>query len=181
MSNRTSAARYARALFDVALEQSDIAQVDRDLAAVVATIDENPELGQVLTNPGVPDSARRNIIGAVAARLGVTAPVAKLLALIAERHRLDLLPDVASVYRDRLLAHQNIVEATVTTALPLSPDATSAVQAGLAEATGKHVEMKVSVDPSLLGGVVARVGSTVYDGSVRTQLEKMRDRLVAEA
>lgn len=181
MSNRTSAARYARALFDVVLEQSDIAQVERDLTAVVAAIDENPELGQVLTNPGVPDSARRNIIGAVAARLDAAPPVAKLLALLADRRRLDLLADVAWVYRDRLLAHQNIVEATVVTALPLSPETTSAVQSGLAEATGKHVEMKVTVDPSLLGGVVARVGSTVYDGSVRTQLKKMRDRLVAEA
>lgn len=181
MSNRTSAARYARALFDVALEQSDIAQVDRDLTSVVAAIDENPELGQVLTNPRVPEGARRQIVGEVASRLGLTPPVAKLLTLIGDRNRLDLVSEVAAVYRETLLAHQNIVEATVTSALPLSPDAVSAVQAGLAEATGKHVEMKVSVDPSLLGGIVARVGSTVYDGSVRTQLKKMRDRLVAEA
>ena len=182
MSNRTSAARYARALFDVALEgQADIAQVDRDLAAVVTAVAENPDLGQVIANPRVPETARRQIIGEVAARLGVTAPAAKLLGLLADRNRLSLLPDVAAVYREHLLAHQNVVEATVTSAQPLSPDAAAAVQAGLAEATGKRVEMKVSLDPSLLGGVVARVGSTVYDGSVRTQLKKMRDQLVAEA
>lgn len=181
MSNRTSAARYARALFDVALEQADIAQVDRDLASAVATITENPELGQVLTNPRVPEGARSQIVAEIAAKLGLTPPVAKLLTLIGERNRLDLLPEVAAVFRELLLAHQNIVEATVTSALPLSPETVSAVQAGLSEATGKRVEMKVSVDPSLLGGVVARVGSTVYDGSVRTQLKKMRDRLVAEA
>jgi len=182
MSNRTSAARYARALFEVALEgQADIAQVDRDLTAVTAAVTGNPELGQVVANPRVPEAARRQIIGEVASRLGATPPAAKLMGLLADRNRLALLPEVAAVYRELLLAHQNIVEATVTSALPLSPDAAAAVQAGLAEATGKQVEMKVSLDPSLLGGVVARVGSTVYDGSVRTQLKKMRDQLVAEA
>lgn len=181
MSTRTSAARYARALFDVALQESDIEQVDRDLTAATAAIREHAELRQLLANPRVPEAARLNVISGVAAELGVVQPVARLLALIADRDIVDLLPDIASVYRARLLAHQNIVEAAVTSALPLSPEAASAVQAGLARATGKRVEMTVSVDPSLLGGVVARVGSTVFDGSVRTQLKKMRDRLVADA
>ncbi len=181
MSKRTSAARYARALFEIALQESDIEQVDRDLTAAAAAIREHADLRKVLGNPRVPETVRRNIIMGVAAELGVAPPVAKLLALIADRDIVDLLPDIASVYRARLLAHQNIVEAAVTSALPLSPEAAAGVQAGLASATGKRVEMTVSVDPSLLGGVVARVGSTVFDGSVRTQLKKMRDRLVADA
>ena len=181
MSNRASADRYARALFEVALERADIEQVNRDLASVVSTIAENPALGQALANPRVPERARRQIVLEVGARLGVATPVANLLTLLGERNRLELVPDVAALYRGRLLAHQNVVEAVVTSALPLSPDAESAVKAGLAEATGKQIEMTMDVDPALLGGIVARVGSTVYDGSVRTQLKRMRDRLVAEA
>lgn len=180
MSTRTSAARYARALFDVAQQESDITKVRQDLDAVVSTVSEHAELAQVLASRRLPETVRRNIITSVGERLGVAAPVGKLLGLLAERRRLDLLPEIAEVYEQRLLAHQNIVQAEVATAAPLSPDAAEALEASLTAATGKKVSMRVSVDPSLLGGVVARVGSTVYDGSVRTQLKKMRDQLVAQ-
>jgi F-type H+-transporting ATPase subunit delta len=180
MSERTSAARYARALFDVARRESDPVQIERDLSAVVTTIEEHGELTSVLAHPGVPDAARRKIVTEVASRLGVGAPVTKLLEMLVERSRLELLPLVAAVYRERLQESQNIVEAEVTSAAPLAPAAEARLQASLARATGRDVRMKVSVDAALLGGVVARVGSTVYDGSVRTQLAKLRERLVAE-
>jgi F-type H+-transporting ATPase subunit delta len=180
MSTRTSAARYARALFDVALRESDLSKVEQDLNAVVSTVAENPELASVLASRTVPDGARRNIIVSVGETLRVAPPVGKLLGLLADRRRLDLLPDLASVYTERLLEHQNVLLADVSTAIPLGPEATQAIAASLASATGKRINVRMSVDPSLLGGVVARVGSTVYDGSVRTQLRKMRDQLVAQ-
>jgi F-type H+-transporting ATPase subunit delta len=180
MSNRTSAARYARALFDVARQEADVVKVQHDLSAVVAAIAENPELARVLASRGVSEAARRQIIVAVAEKIGAAAPLAKLLGLLADRGRLELLPDVEAVYTERLLDYQNVLQADVTTAVPLGPEATEALAASLASATGKQITMRVSVDPSLLGGVVARVGSTVYDGSVRTQLKKMRDQLVAQ-
>jgi len=180
MSNRISAARYARALFDVAQREADLSKVQQDLSQVVSAVAEHPELSRVLTSRGVPDAARHQIIVAVGEKLGVSAPVSKLLALLADRRRLDLLPDLAAVYTERLLEHQNVVQADVTTATPLGAEATEAIAASLASATGKQITMRVSVEPSLLGGVVARVGSTVYDGSVRTQLKKMRDQLVAQ-
>jgi len=171
MSNRTSAARYARALFDIARTESDPVRVQHDLAAVLSAITEHAELAA---------RARRGVIVAVAEKLGVAPPVTRLLSLLADRRRLELLPDVASVYGERLLDYQNVVQADVRTAAPLAPAAAAALQASLARVTGKQIAMHVTVDPSLLGGVVARVGSTVYDGSVRTQLQKMRDQLVAQ-
>lgn len=180
MSTRTSATRYARALFDVARQESDVNKVEQDLAAIVSAVAESADLRQVLSSRAVPAAARRNIVVSVAGTLGAAVPVSKLLGLLAERRRLELLPEIAEVYRERLLAHQNVVQAEVTTAAPLSPDATKALERSLAAATGKKVSMRVSVDPALLGGVVARVGSTVYDGSVKTQLKKMRDQLVAQ-
>jgi F-type H+-transporting ATPase subunit delta len=180
MSTRTSAARYARALFDVARQEADLTVVGQNLDAVSAAMRDNPELTRALANRSLPDAVRRNIIVAVGEKLGVLAPVAKLLALLSDRGRIELLPEIAEVYGQRLLEHQNVVQADVTTAVPLSPDQAARLEAGLRSATGKQITMRVSVDPALLGGVVARVGSTVYDGSVRTQLKKMRDQLVAQ-
>ena len=180
MSNRTSAARYARALFDVAQQGADLNAVQGDLTAVVAAMAESAELARVLGAHAIPDGARRAIVDAIGQRLDVSTPVAKLLRLLTDRRRLELLPDIAAVYARRLLEHQNVVQADVTTAVPLSPETTARLEAGLKSATGKQITMRVMVDPSLLGGVVARVGSTVYDGSVRTQLKKMRDQLVAQ-
>ena len=180
MSTRTAAARYARALFDVARKEADLSVVQSDLNGVVAVAQEHPALGRALGNRALPDTARRNLVMAVGEKLGVSAPVAKLLGLLADRKRLELLPEVAAVYSERLLEHQNVLQADVTTAVPLSADDARRLEASLKSATGKQITMRVSVDPSLLGGVVARVGSTVYDGSVRTQLKKMRDRLVAQ-
>jgi F-type H+-transporting ATPase subunit delta len=103
-----------------------------------------------------------------------------VLVLLANSGKLDLIPDLAAAFRERLLAHQNIVRAEVTSAAPLSAAQTDALAASLSKVTGKKVELSVSVDPELLGGVVAKIGSTVYDGSVRTQLAHMRQELVKQ-
>jgi F-type H+-transporting ATPase subunit delta len=103
--------------------------------------------------------------------------LAKLIALLAERDRLVLLPDLLASYRERLLDHQNVVRAEVTTAVPLAADRTQAIERALARVTGRTVTLATKVDPAIIGGVVARIGSTVYDGSVTTQLLKMKHRL----
>lgn len=179
MSLRTSANRYARALFDVAVEEkNDLAQVDRDLQAVVVMMHESPELASAAGRSGVTEAARRSLMEAVADRMGLATPVKKLLVLLAEGRKLNLIPDLSAAYQERLLAHQNIVRADVTSAAPLSAEKTQELAASLGKVTGKKVELSVSVDPGLLGGVVAKIGSTVYDGSVRMQLTRMRQQLV---
>jgi F-type H+-transporting ATPase subunit delta len=180
MSLRTSANRYAKALFDVALEEkADLAQVDRDLEAVVAMLQASPDLAAA-SNRGLTDAARKSLLEAVSTSMNLTTPVTKLLVLLAQSRKLTYLPDLAAAYRERLLAHQNIVRADVTSAAPLSAEKTKALAESLSEVTGKKVELSVSVDPELLGGVIARIGSTVYDGSVRTQLAQMRQELVKQ-
>lgn len=181
MSLRTSANRYAKALFDVALqEQADLAQVDRDLQAVVAMMEASPDLAQASNRGTVTEEKRKSLIDAVSKAMTLTVPVAKLLVLLAQSRKLNLLPDLEKAYRERLLAHQNIVRAEVKSAAPLSAEKTKALEESLAKVTGKKVELSVSVDPELLGGVVATIGSTVYDGSVRTQLQRMRQELVEQ-
>ena len=181
MSLRTSANRYAKALFDVALqEKADLAQVDRDLQAVVAMMGGSPDLADASNRGTVTEEKRKALIEAVSRAMTLTTPVTKLLVLLAQSRKLNLLPDLEKSYRERLLAHQNIVRADVKSAAPLSPEKTKALEESLARVTGKKVELSVSVDPELLGGVVATIGSTVYDGSVRTQLQRMRQELVEQ-
>jgi F-type H+-transporting ATPase subunit delta len=179
MSLRTSANRYAKALFDVALqENADLAQVGRDLDAVVAMLKGSPDLAESANRTGVSDADRLAIVDKIGAAMGLTQAVKKLLLLLTQGRKLALMPELAMAYSERLLAHQNIVRAEVTSAAPLSPEKTKALEESLSQVTGKKVELSVSVNPELLGGVVARIGSTVYDGSVKTQLQRMRQELV---
>jgi F-type H+-transporting ATPase subunit delta len=181
MSLRTSANRYAKALFDVALEEkADLAKVDQDLGALVAMMKSSPDLAEASGRGAVTDAQRQSMMEAVATAMALSAPVAKTLVLLAKSRKLNLMPDLAAAFRERLLAHQNVVRAEVTSAAPLSPEKTKALEDSLSKVTGKKVEISVSVDPELLGGVVARIGSTVYDGSVKTQLTRMRQELVKQ-
>lgn len=181
MSLRTSATRYAKALFDVAIKESDPAQIERDLEAIVDAMSQHSELRRLMRSPGIPQHVRVNVVRTLAERSGAQPPVVKLLAMLAERRRLELLPDLLDVYRERLLAHADIVRAAVTSASPLARERMSALENSLSELTGKQVQLTFDVDPSLIGGVVARIGSTVYDGSVRMQLQKMKQQLVENA
>ena len=177
MSMRTSAARYARALLDVAITESDPDRAEQELAAFVDLVQQNPDLERTFANPVVSAADKRAVVEQILDRLKPATPVGKLIVLLASRGRLALLPDLLDVYRERLMEHRNVLRAEVTTAIPLSPERTSQLQQGLAAATGRVVTMTTKVDSSLIGGVVTRIGSTVYDGSVATQLAKFRDRL----
>jgi len=178
MSLRTSATRYAKALLDVAIRESDPSRIETDLQTVVTAMTEHADLRRAMVSPAIPQSVRVNVMRAVTSHIGVQPPLAKLLDLLAMRGRLELVPQLLEVYRERLLAHRNIVRATVAAATPLSPDKVQALEHSLGELTGKQMQLAVEVDPALIGGVVTRIGSTVYDGSIRTQLQKMKQRLV---
>jgi len=97
---------------------------------------------------------------------------------LAEKDRLTLLPGIARAYAERVMDHLKIVRGEVTTAVPLAADKLRVLEQGLAQATGRKVMLEARVDPSIIGGVVTRLGSTVYDGSVTTQLQKMKQSLI---
>ncbi len=178
MTNRASAARYARALLDVTrAEQGDVEGVERDLASFVSLADGEPALRRVLVNPAVPAPRKKALVSALLARAPLRPPVGKLLVMMAERGRLALLPDVLDHYRQRLLDLQNIVRAEVTSAVPLEAERVEALRAALGAMTGRQVAMTTRVEPGLIGGLVTRIGSVVYDGSVKRQLERMREAL----
>ena len=178
MTHRTAAGRYARALLDVATkEAADLETIGRELDDFLTFFAQQPALEHLMLNPAIPAPRKRAAMEQITAKSGFTTLVAKLLVLLADRDRLALLRDVAAIYHDALADRQNIVRAEVTSAEPLSPERVQSIERQLAAVTGKRVAMSTKVDAAVIGGVVARVGSTVYDASVATQLKKIRDRL----
>ena len=178
MTNKTAAIRYARALLDVAVkEKADLELIENELSQFADLFKQYPLLEKVLLNPAVPVPRKRAAVADILAQAKFTPIVTKLLTLLADRDRLVLAPDLLAAYRDRLLDHRGVVRAEVTTATALDAGRTEAIQNGLAALTGRKVLLATTIDPSIIGGLVARVGSTVYDGSVARQLEKMKDRL----
>lgn len=179
MTSRTAAARYARALMDVASKEADVDAVGQELDDFVALLRQHAALDRVLMNPAVPTPRKRAAMAELTRLAGLTPVVSKLLVLLAERDRLLLLNDLVAVYRDMLMDRHNVVRAEVTSAAPLAAGKAQAIDKRLAALTGKRVSMVMKVDKDIVGGVVARVGSTVYDASIATQLKKIRERLTA--
>ena len=181
MTAGAAASRYARALFDVVLKEGGDAQVQKVQGEVqqFADLFANDALAHVLRNPAIPVSKKKALAGALVERAGdVTPPLAKLVVILAEKDRLTLLPGIARAYVDRVMDHLKIVRGEVTTAVPLPPEKLRVLEQGLAKATGRTVVLEARVDPSIIGGVVTRLGSTVYDGSVTTQLLRMKQSLI---
>jgi F-type H+-transporting ATPase subunit delta len=178
VTNKTAAIRYARALLDVAVkERADLELIEHELSQFADLFTQYPLLEKVLLNPAVPVPRKRAAVADVLAQAKFTPIVTKLIALLADRDRLVLVPDLIKAYSDRLLDHRGIVRAEVTTATALDAGRTEAIEKGLASLTGRKVQLTTTIDPAIIGGLVARIGSTVYDASVTRQLEKMKARL----
>jgi F-type H+-transporting ATPase subunit delta len=178
VTNRTAATRYARALLDVSVaEKADLSQIESQLTDFQALFTTHEALGKVIVNPAVPAVRKRALVAELVARAQMQPVVGRILILLAERDRLAILPDMITTFRERLLELQNVVRAEVTTAVPMPPDRMQQIQASIAQATGRVVSLSTRVDPSIVGGLIARVGSTVYDASVTNQLQRMKHRL----
>ena len=178
MTSRGAAVRYARALFDVAQKEANIEDVGREVSAFASVVAGHELLSRVLSNPVVPAPRKRAVVQDLLARSGTVSPVvSKLLLLLAERDRLVLLPEIDRAYQARLMDHADIVRAELTTAVALPEERVAELRNGLATVTGRQVQLETKVNPAIIGGAVARIGSTVYDGSITTQLQKVKERL----
>ena len=178
MNERGDAARYARELFDVSWRHGQAETVATELETIVdATRDYAPQV-RPLFHPLVPKARKLETIRRFSQTLGVSKPTAVLLEALAQHYRLELLGEISRAFRERLNDKQGIVRAEVTTAVPLAAEQADALARRLTDVTGRQVTLKTRVDPSIIGGVVAEVDSTVYDGSVTRQLARMRQKLV---
>jgi F-type H+-transporting ATPase subunit delta len=172
------ASRYARALVEVVLEQKIDPDVARQqLNAIVSAVRENNELRRVWESPAIPPEQKRAVLDAIAGQVSVAKPIRNFVAVLIDHRRIAMLEDMAKQFDIELDAQLGLAEAEVASARPLSASERRDLELKLATLTGKEVRAHYSSDPDLLGGVVVRIGSTIYDGSVRGQLEKMKQEL----
>jgi F-type H+-transporting ATPase subunit delta len=178
-SRDTAARRYAEAAFQVAQRDDALERWRAELDAA-GTIAADVDVGRMLANPAVALETRLEMATSIFGKV-VSKPVLNLIALLLRRGRIHQLPVVAAEFRRLDNARQGITLATATSAAPLSPDEIRAVTARMEQLTGGRIELDVQVDPSLLGGLVVRVGDRLIDGSVRGRLERLRNQLVSGA
>lgn len=181
MTSRQIAAQYAKALFAVAVTDSDPRRVGEELAAFGRLVAGNPPLARALKNPAVPIQAKQKVVAELAEIGSTLTLVRHFLVLLGRHDHLTVLDDVVAAYEARLLQHQGIVAAAVASASPLGDEREAALARILSALTGKQVRVSATVDPRLIGGVVAKVGSTVYDGSVVRQLQRLKEQIIERA
>jgi len=178
MVNVSIARRYARALLDVATEAGRADAVSEQLSSFSSALAHNRELTDVLFNPAFSREQRARVVEALLKAIGpVETVLANSMRLLVDRNRLGYLPDIARLYRDMADAHAGRVRGQVTSAVPLPADTLQKLAGNLKELTQRNVVLEAKVDPSVLGGVAAQVGSVLYDGTLRTQLEALRREL----
>lgn len=171
--------RYARAFADVVMGRNlDAAQVRNELHALTAIVQQNSELRRVWEAPALPAAQKRAVLDALVRRAGASPTVRNFLAVLIDHERIALLGQMVRQIEGELDRRLNLSEAAVTSARDLSPEEKKVLEAEIARVTGKKVRASYQRDPSLLGGAVIKVGSTIYDGSVLGQLNKIREHLV---
>ena len=182
MSLRSAARRYAAVLFEVLQAKGDLAKAEGELHAFVTLVEGHRELQSVLAHPAISALKKRELIETILNAIpDVSNEVRRLLLMLAERDRLGSVADVAAAFTERLMAQRKVMDAQIVTASALPDGQRAALAQALSSAVGADVRLKESVDPSIVGGIVARVGSVVYDASLTRQLEKMRQQLLARA
>ena len=172
--------RYARAFAEVVLEQKlDTGKVLAELGSLVELVNSSPQLRAVWENPAVPAEQKRNLLDAIAQRAGVSRQVRNFLAVLIDRGRIVALAQIARQFETELNERLGFVEAEIASARELGEQEKRALEAQIAQVTGRRVRARYVRDAALLGGAVIQVGSTIYDGSVKGQLERLKQQLSA--
>ena len=177
MSRQTIARRYAVALADVVIERREAHTVQEELLKWGSLIHSNPLLQECLSNPTIPYEQKRHVLKEVIARTRVGYTTANFLQVLLRNQRVNELGEVNRKFAEVLDERSGVIAAYVTTARPVSQESKDALHEKLARLTGKNVRLTFALDEELIGGMVTRIGSTVYDGSVRDQLRRIEEAL----
>lgn len=180
MSLQAIARRYAVALADVVTSRGDSQDIREELSDWESLMQANPQLAEVFRHPTIPYEQKRGVLSELIKRSRVRPTTANFLQVLLQNHRLADLSEINKQFVQELDRRAGIVNAQVTTARPVSPEMQEALRARLAEVTGSKVRLEFGVDKELIGGVVTRIGSTLYDGSVRGQLQQIRRKMIGE-
>ena len=179
MNPSSVARRYAKALFELAVEDGRFEETGEELSAASRALEADPAIIEALRSPSTTREERRAVAEALIGAIKASPTLSNSLRLLADRGRLADLPYLGRIYRDLADEKAGRVRAKVTSAVPLTPEAAAKLTAVLSKTTAKNVIVEHAVDPAILGGAVAKVGSQVFDGSLRNQTSQLRQQLKA--
>lgn len=177
MSAPAMARRYAEALADVAMDRNLTDQIDGELGSFARMVESSEDLRNLFASPVASASDKRKVLEALISRARPGDFTANLLRTLLKNDRLQHLGEVYTQFQKVINERRGVVVATITTAEPVGREQQERLSGKLHKMTGKKVQFEFKTDPSLIGGVVTRVGSVIYDGSVRTQLQEIKQRL----
>ncbi len=169
--------RYARAFFEIAGEEKKLEQYYNELHQFSSMMAENKDLGGFLANPIFEQDVKKNVLEKIIGKVTLSPMTVNFLKLLVDKNRIDVLPDIDTCYRLMMDEALQKTRVTVKTAFPLSADMQQYIMSNLKKLTGREAEVTVEEDKSLLGGIVIGVGDTLYDGSIKNQLNNMRNLL----
>jgi F-type H+-transporting ATPase subunit delta len=172
--------QYANALADIAMEQGAVEPAARQLGEFAAAYAESPELQNYLDSPAVSPEDKRAVLEKIAARIGASKMIRNFLFVVSDHRRSRDLPQIAEAFQSVVRERQGIADAKVFSSVPLSDGQKAELTKTLIGISGKTVEPSYFIEPELLGGVLVRVGDTIYDGSLRNRLAQMRVALAAD-
>ncbi len=178
MANLSVARRYARALIELAKEGAGVESIQAQLDGLAQAITSSAELSDLVVNPVYTRADRWAVLQEVMQKQGASDPMlANFIRLLVDRERIGQLSDISRLFRDMADSLAGRLRGRVISAAPLPEDSVRAIKKGLERLTDRQVTLEPTVEPSLLGGVMAQVGSTVYDGSLKSHLEELRKEL----
>ncbi|HJT69397.1 MAG TPA: ATP synthase F1 subunit delta [Terriglobales bacterium] len=178
----TVVSTYARAFADVVMaNRLDAAKTLSETQEIAALVEQNNTLKEVWENPSIPAGEKRGVLDGIAKRAGISRPVRNFFAVLIDKGRVKFLGEIVTQFAQELNQRLGFAEAEITTARDLSTEERSELERDLARVTGKKIRARYAQDNSILGGAIARVGSTVYDGSVKGQLERIRQQLAVSS
>lgn len=178
MSLQGVARRYAVALAEVVTSRGETQDIKDELAAWEALMQANPQLVEVFRHPTIPHEQKRGVLSELIKRSRIHPSTANFLQILLQNHRLADLSEINRQFTQELDRRAGVVNAQVTTARPVSTQAQEALRSRLMKLTGSKVRLEFGVDAELIGGVVTRIGSTLYDGSVRGQLQQLKQKMI---
>lgn len=173
MSLQTVARRYAQALADVVIERREEREVQNEIQGWASMIDGNPQLKEVFANPTVAYEQKQTVLEELISRTRVMGTTASFLRVLLRNQRLAQLPEIAARFSQVLDERGGVVAAEITTARPIPEELKNTLHETLASATGRTVRLTFATDENIIGGFVARIGSTIFDGSVDNHLERL--------
>jgi F-type H+-transporting ATPase subunit delta len=178
MASATAPRRYARALFSIASDDGNVAGVREELRRLGALLEESPELRDVLLQPLHPAAERRRVLEGVAEKVAASSLLRRFYSYLIDQRRLVAFDQIEAEFGRLADEAAGKKKARVKSAQPLSAEQQARLARALSTRAGTNVELEVEIDPALVGGLVAQIGDTVYDGSLRTQLTQLRSTLL---